>query len=103
MTTILWLIWLTGAFQMSQTQLESHEQAKEYAATHRAMCLALLKTVGPLSSVEISEALKLELYTVRPRLTELLQTGQIKIWTHGWNAKTKRWINVYVAREGTAP
>ncbi len=80
----------------AENRRDSHEQVLKFVPDRRRAVLeVLVKHPLGLTAEQVAAILGLEVYWVRPRLTELLQAGQLKVVGKVLSKTTGKKISVY--------
>jgi hypothetical protein len=85
-----------GTMTHTQTnRRDSYEETNKTVVTVAAQIYDIVKTNGPISAWQIAIRLAKDVYTVRPRLTELRNLGKLKEAGSRWCEITQRTETVW--------
>lgn len=81
-----------------ETRRESMEKTFETVVPISKKIMILIQQHGPFSAWQLSRVMNKEVYTIRPRLTELRDAGQIRERPNkSWCAETQRSETIWEA------
>lgn len=80
-----------------ETRRESMEKTYETVVPISKKILKLIQTHGPFTAWQLSRVMNKEVYTVRPRLSELKDSGDIREKAKAWCEQTQRNETVWEA------
>lgn len=73
-----------------ETRRESYEETNKKVVTVSHEIFNILLFDGPLTAFQVAALANRPVYTVRPRLTEMLKAGKIKAIGKRWHGGTER-------------